>query len=322
MAINPTVAFGPLSGTIQLSSLDTNFNQLAAAINTFGSFTSSGNITTTPPTSITNTPAWVFQATTGVSPLLLSNAALDTIGLVNGYLQNDIYNGSNGSLASADWVATADTGSDSTHFIDMGINSSGFSSGAWTISGPLDAYVYAQDGVLTVGTAGAKSLIFHTGGLLAANIRGTISSAGNWTINAPSSGNPLAVSMSGGGGVALTAASGQAANLFIAGNGATTISQGLSIVHASSGAYIQTNTTDGLYIATNGTTRITVGSTGSIGLYGGASLWAQQAGWGTPVGGAAISSYNITDAGGANSNTNKAVAQIITALKALGIFAT
>jgi hypothetical protein len=57
-------------------------------------------------------------------------------------------------------------------------------------------------------------------------------------------------------------------------------------------------------------------------LYNGAAGFAQQAGWGTPVGAAAISSYNITDAGGANSNTNKAVASIIAALKALGVFAT
>jgi len=56
----------------------------------------------------------------------------------------------------------------------------------------------------------------------------------------------------------------------------------------------------------------------SIGMNG-ASPPGQFTGWGTPVGGAVISNYNITDAGGANSNTNKAVAQIITMLKALGL---
>ena len=43
-------------------------------------------------------------------------------------------------------------------------------------------------------------------------------------------------------------------------------------------------------------------------------------GWGTPVGGAVINNYNITDAGGSNSNTNKALAKIITDLKTLGIY--
>jgi hypothetical protein len=47
---------------------------------------------------------------------------------------------------------------------------------------------------------------------------------------------------------------------------------------------------------------------------------AQLTGWGTPVGSAVINNYNITDAGGANSNTNKAVAQIILYLKNKGDF--
>lgn len=47
---------------------------------------------------------------------------------------------------------------------------------------------------------------------------------------------------------------------------------------------------------------------------------AQLTGWGTPVGGAVIASYNITDAGGANSNTNKVVAQILATLKSFGLY--
>lgn len=48
---------------------------------------------------------------------------------------------------------------------------------------------------------------------------------------------------------------------------------------------------------------------------------AQVTGWGTPVGGAVVASYNITDPGGANSNTNKALAKIIADLKAIGFYA-
>jgi hypothetical protein len=50
----------------------------------------------------------------------------------------------------------------------------------------------------------------------------------------------------------------------------------------------------------------------------GNSAPAQSTGWGTPVGAAVIDNYNITDAGGANSNTNKALAQIIAVMKAVG----
>jgi hypothetical protein len=45
----------------------------------------------------------------------------------------------------------------------------------------------------------------------------------------------------------------------------------------------------------------------------------QQTGWGTPIGAAVINNYNITDAGGANSNTNKALAALIVQLKLRGI---
>lgn len=58
----------------------------------------------------------------------------------------------------------------------------------------------------------------------------------------------------------------------------------------------------------------------SLGLNGVAAP-AQVTGFGTPVGGAVVASYNISDAGGANSNTNKCVAEILTILKAYGMIA-
>lgn len=63
-----------------------------------------------------------------------------------------------------------------------------------------------------------------------------------------------------------------------------------------------------------------VGPAGQVGING-ATAQASLAGWGTPVGNAVINNYNITDAGGANSNTNKAVAQILVTLKAFGLLA-
>lgn len=52
------------------------------------------------------------------------------------------------------------------------------------------------------------------------------------------------------------------------------------------------------------------------------SIGTQSTGWGSPVGGTVINNYNITDAGGANSNTNKALAQVIATLKTYGILAS
>lgn len=54
---------------------------------------------------------------------------------------------------------------------------------------------------------------------------------------------------------------------------------------------------------------------------GGATPQGSVTGFGTPVGGAVVSSYNITDAGGANSNTNKLLAKIAAVLIANGILA-
>jgi pectate lyase-like protein len=58
-----------------------------------------------------------------------------------------------------------------------------------------------------------------------------------------------------------------------------------------------------------------------LGVFGNAPP-SQVTGFGTPVGGAVINNYNITDAGGANSNTNKCVAEILAILKAVGFIAT
>lgn len=114
-----------------------------------------------------NLPNWIFQATSDV----------------NSYTQMSLQNKNAGNAASSDVVLTADTGSDTTDYIDLGINGSGYSQGTWTISGAKDGYLFTASSHLTVGTAAAKDLIFHTGGTLAANIRLRIMSNGEWRLN-------------------------------------------------------------------------------------------------------------------------------------------
>jgi hypothetical protein len=70
-----------------------------------------------------------------------------------------------------------------------------------------------------------------------------------------------------------------------------------------------------------GDNRYGIKTYGALGVNGNAPP-AQVTGFGTPVGGAVINNYNITDAGGANSNTNKCVAEILTILKAVGFIGT
>jgi hypothetical protein len=111
-----------------------------------------------------------------------AGAAAQFTQTVNGTYQYLIQNASSGASASTDFVATADTGSDTTQYVNLGVNNSGFSVGTWTINGALDGYLYTSDGAMAVGTASNKPLDFFTGGTLLANKRMSISGTGAVTI--------------------------------------------------------------------------------------------------------------------------------------------
>lgn len=86
---------------------------------------------------------------------------------VNSYAQVHIRNASNEAGASGDLVLTADTGTDTTNFIDIGINGSGYSQPTWNVSGPRDGYVYVQSQNLSIGAANTgKSINFFIGGTM------------------------------------------------------------------------------------------------------------------------------------------------------------
>lgn len=100
-----------------------------------------------------NLPNWIFQCTANV----------------NSYTQMSLQNKSAGNAASSDMVLTADNGSDTTHYLDIGINSSTYNQAAYNIGGANDGYIYTASGHLTIGTAVAKDVIFHTGGTTSTN---------------------------------------------------------------------------------------------------------------------------------------------------------
>jgi hypothetical protein len=97
----------------------------------------------------------------------------------NGYVQLNIQNiSSTGTLASADFIATAPNGDDSSKYIDMGINGNNFSSSSWTVSGKNDGYVYINSGNLTLGTDTPNTTVkVHVGGTLAGNVVATFSNS-------------------------------------------------------------------------------------------------------------------------------------------------
>jgi hypothetical protein len=77
-------------------------------------------------------------------------SAAGFIGTKNGYLEIYAQNLSFGVSASTDIVAYANTGTDTSSFIDMGINGSATAKG-YNYGGPLDSYVYNTGGNLYIG---------------------------------------------------------------------------------------------------------------------------------------------------------------------------
>ena len=111
----------------------------------------------------------------------LTNCLADFTTTANSYGQINLRNTSTGTNASSDIVLTADTGNDSSNFIDLGINNSGFSVGSWTINGATDGYLYTSDGNLSIGAINAsvaKYISFFTGGTLISNERMRVNATG------------------------------------------------------------------------------------------------------------------------------------------------
>ena len=87
---------------------------------------------------------------------------LNITGIYNGFFQANIKNTSSGALASSDWVATADNGNDSIHYVDFGINGSG--GGATPFSLADEGYLYSASDDLNIAAIGTTSdLKFYTG---------------------------------------------------------------------------------------------------------------------------------------------------------------
>lgn len=111
---------------------------------------------------------------------------------IDSYVQLNINNNSAGTAASSDIVATADNGTETSEFIDMGINSSGYSS-TGVIGGPNDGYLYITSslGELHLGNAGTTAnsnvRIFAGSGNSDASTRLFVSSSGRIGVGVSSS---------------------------------------------------------------------------------------------------------------------------------------
>ena len=129
----------------------------------------------------TTNPQYIFTVTDTGTPATtgLTNCLADFTTTANSYGQINLRNTSTGTNASSDIVITADNGTDSSNFIDLGINNSGFSVGSWTINGAVDGYLYTSNTNLSIGVAAAnKYLSFFTDGTLISNERMRVNAIG------------------------------------------------------------------------------------------------------------------------------------------------
>jgi hypothetical protein len=101
-------------------------------------------------------------------------------GSIDNYLQINVKNNSGGGSASSDIVATSNNGSESVNYIDMGINSGGYSNTSLPVLGGANtAYLYATGADFVIGNGTAtRPLRFFTGGFTAANERLRIDGSG------------------------------------------------------------------------------------------------------------------------------------------------
>jgi hypothetical protein len=129
----------------------------------------------------TTNPPYIFTVTTSgasATPGLI-NVLGDFTANTNSYSQINTRNASSGANASSDIIVTANTGTDTTNYIDLGINNSGYSVAGWTINGALDGYLYTSDTNLSIGAAASNKYVsIFTGGTLAENERLRVNSTG------------------------------------------------------------------------------------------------------------------------------------------------
>ncbi len=99
-------------------------------------------------------------------------------GYIDNYLQLNIQNRAATGSASSDLVASNDAATEAVNYVDLGINSSGYT-GTGVVGGASNGYLYStgNDFAIGNGTTG-KNLIFFTGGV-GANERMRIDGSGN-----------------------------------------------------------------------------------------------------------------------------------------------
>ena len=102
----------------------------------------------------------------------------------NAYRQVLIQNFAAGTSASTDLVINNDAGTETSNYVDLGINSTAFTDPAYSAMGPGDAYLYNQNADLVIGVASAtKAMSVIAGGTTSDKVVGLFDENGYSTQN-------------------------------------------------------------------------------------------------------------------------------------------
>jgi len=114
-------------------------------------------------------------------------------GSLNNYLQLNIQNQSGGNAASSDLVATANNGNETTNYVDLGINSSGYNQSG-ILGGHNLCYLFGAGNDFAIGNSvSGQNLIFFVDGTATTNERMRIATGGNVGIGSTAPASTLQV---------------------------------------------------------------------------------------------------------------------------------
>lgn len=170
-------------------------SNVATLLSSFGSntITTTGNISGSNISATGTTVTGIAAITAGVTNTLLPNTVASFSANVNNYTQVTLQNKSSGADATADFVITANNGSDTVNYADFGIINSGYDNTTPTnslgnIVFAADTYLYAQGnasatsqsgGNIAIGTTvTGKTVKIFAGGANSTAIVGTFSNTG------------------------------------------------------------------------------------------------------------------------------------------------
>ena len=187
MTASMTIPYSALTGlnplTIGTGLTGTSYNGSApvtvAIDSTVVTLTGTQNLTNKTLTSPIVKNNFKFEAA-GIAAYTQFTSALGSwIFNANNFQEVYLLNQNNGSDASADYVIYNDASDVNSYFIDMGMNSSNYTSVTYPVFTPNSGYLYTGGGLtgqasdLFVGTSNAASdVIFFTGGVLTSSVRG------------------------------------------------------------------------------------------------------------------------------------------------------